>query len=140
MCGNDWANDVYTRTYTVTPVNGGGFQVSELFNGTFTTIAGHSPNGPCDGSAEVGGGVPGTMYGDFAFFVPPGHDFNAPAVCPAQCTTTDFFSTFFGEDVTAADNDVNGTNSFGFGWQFHYRTAGNGNWDNTDHGNAGNIN
>jgi Collagen triple helix repeat (20 copies) len=137
VCGNpdgtehDWATDTYTRTYTVTPQSNGTFQVTELFDGTFVTVAGASPN-TCD--VTIPAGITGTMYGDYAVVVPTASGFNFKAVCPAGCTTKQFFTAFFGKPASFIDSAT-------YAWQFHY-TADNpaqGTWDNTDHGNTGNI-
>jgi len=129
VCGNDWANDTYSRTYAVTPTSDGSFQVTELFQGEFTTLAGFSP-GDC--SQTIRAGIKGKFYGDYAVLVPAGHDFDFTAHCPDGCTTRQFFATFFGLPTNFIDTAT-------YAWQFHYRTDHNGSWDNTDHGNTGNI-
>jgi hypothetical protein len=125
ICGNDWANDTFTRTYIVTPRTDGSFDVTELFNGTFVTVAGNSPNN-C--SVSIPDGITGLMYGNEAFTIPVGADFNFTATCPAGCTGPEFTTAFF-----------NTTFPLSYAWQFHYTTASNGSWNNTDHGNTGNI-
>ena len=125
VCGNNWANDTYTRTYIVTPQANGSFSVTELFNGTFVTLAGFSPN---DCAVTIPAGITGQFYGNEAFTIPIGADFNFTATCPAGCTGTQFVATFF-----------NTTFPSGYAWQFHYTTPANGSWNNTDHGNTGNI-
>jgi hypothetical protein len=124
-CGGNWASDNFTRTYIVTPASDGSFTVTELFNGTFTTLSGNTPDSPC-GSLAVG--ITGTMYGDYVLSAPIGSDFNFTATCTTSCTTDDFFSSFFSTTTPA-----------NYAWQFHYNTASNGSWSNTDHGNTGNI-
>ena len=132
VCGNDWATDTYTRTYTVTPQSDGSFQVTELFDGTFVTLAGDSPN---DCNVTIPAGITGTMYGDYAVVVPTASDFNFKAACPPGCTTRQFFTAFFGKPASFIDSAT-------YAWQFHYAAdnPADGTWDNTDHGNTGNIN
>ena len=104
--------------------------MTELFNGGFTTIAGDSPNDTaCNDPADnVTAGITGKFYGDYALKVAAPADFNFTATCPTGCTTGDFFQTFFKTSEPSS-----------YAWQFHYTTASNGSWDNTDHGNNGNI-
>ena len=123
-CSGNWANDTYTRTYIVTPRSNGSFDVTELFNGTFVTLAGSTPGTPC---GTLSAGITGQFYGDEVFATPTTADFNFTATCPAGCTGTQFFTAFFNTTPPA------------YAWQFHYATASNGSWDNTDHGNTGNI-
>lgn len=121
-----WADDTFTRTYIVTPRSDRSFDVTELFNGTFTTIASGSPT---DCSVLLPAGITGQFYGDMAFGTPSGLDFNFTATCPAGCTGTQFFNTFFNTTPPGS----------GYAWQFHYATLSNGTWHNTDHGNTGSI-
>lgn len=135
VCGGDWANDTYTRTYIVAPQSDGSFTVAELFNGVFSTIAGaHQPNGPCGEEDPVFGETPvtGTFYGDYAVAVPSGSDFNQNATCPAGCTTSEFFVAVFGKPANFLDTAT-------YAWQFHYDAGAHGTWSNTDHGNSGNV-
>ena len=125
VCGNDWATDTFTRTYIVTPQSNGSFSVTELFNGTFVTLAGFSPN---DCAVTIPAGITGRLWGNEAFTIPVGADFDFTATCPAGCTGTQFTTTFFNTAFPAT-----------YAWQFHYTTASNGSWNNTDHGNTGNI-
>lgn len=130
VCGNDWANDAYTRTYIVTPQHDGTYEVTELFKGVFTTIEGNSPNdSDCTSpGGDVTAGIQGTMYGSYALAVPAPADFDFAATCPAGCTTSDFFATFFNSAIPNT-----------YAWEFYYNAPGHGSWANTDHGNSGNI-
>lgn len=135
ICGGDWANDTYTRTYIVAPQSDGSFTVTELFNGVFSTIAGaHQPNGPCGEADPTFGETPvtGSFYGDYAVQVPVGSDFNQIAVCPAGCTTSEFFASVFGKPANFLDTAT-------YAWQFTYDAGAHGTWSNTDHGNSGNV-
>ena len=99
--------------------------MTELFNGTFVTLAGFSPN---DCAVTIPAGITGQFYGNEAFTIPIGADFNFTATCPAGCTGTEFVTAFFNTTFPAS-----------YAWQFHYTTPANGSWNNTDHGNTGNI-
>jgi hypothetical protein len=132
-CGGDWANDTYTRTYIVAPQSDGSFQVTELFNGSFVTLAGNSPGKPC---ATIDAGITGQFYGDYVLTVPvktqgtPAYfNFNFNATPSTNVTTGVFFNAVFHQAPPA-----------NYAWQFHYVTTNHGTWDNTDTGNAGNIN
>ena len=102
ICGNTWANDTMDRSYVVYPQLDGSFLVAETFtNGTFTTIAGNSPQDSDCGSTEndVAAGITGTMHGDFLVKVPAGlGKFNPEAECAAKCYTKDFVQAIFGTD------------------------------------------
>ncbi len=125
ICGNDWATDTFTRTYVVSPQPDGSFLVSQLYRGTFVTLAGASPN---DCAVTIPAGITGQMYGGFAYKIPFPADFDLTATCPPGCTGTQFVAAFFATTFPAS-----------YAWQFHYTTAANGSWNNTDHGNTGNI-
>ena len=134
VCGNNWADDTFTRTYIVTPRTDSSFDVTELFLGTFVTLDGHSPN-DCD--VTLPAGITGQMRGNFAFTIPAQADFNFTATCPTGCGTVAFLNAFFGTNPATGLpwTDIPGT----YAWQFHYLAANGSSWHNTDHGNTGNI-
>jgi hypothetical protein len=124
-----WADDTFTRTYIVKPNSDGTFDVTELFDGTFVTLNSSTPVGTTSNcSTLLNAGIAGQFYGDYAIKTPAGLNFNFKGTCPAGCTGSQFFSTFFG---TTFPNS--------YAWQFHYATSSNGSWDNTDHGNTGDL-
>lgn len=124
-----WANDTFTRTYIVKPNSDQTFDVTELFDGTFVTLASSTPVGTTSNcSVLLNEGITGQFYGNYAIKTPPGLNFNFKATCPAGCTGSQFFTTFFS---TTFPNT--------YAWQFHYNTPSNGLWDNTDHGNSGDL-
>ena len=136
ICGNDWANDKMDRSYVVYPQVDGSFLVAETFtNGTFTTIAGDSPQDAACGLADddVAGGIAGTMNGYFLVKVPAkAGNFNPEAKCAEKCYTKDFVQAFFG----TSDYDVPV-------FEMHYSAPGHSAWKNASDnrgGNAGNIN
>lgn len=138
VCGGNWANDAFTRTYVVTPGPGDAFQITELFNGTFVTIAGVPQPNPasCPGTSQTGG-VTGTIYGQYAITVSASQAaaFDPYATCAGSCSTESFFSTFFG----GIDFDALSGSTINYGWQFYYNAPGHGSWVNADYGNTGNI-
>ena len=124
-----WANDTFTRTYIVKPNSDGTFDVTELFDGTFVTLNSSTPVGTVSNcSTLLNAGIQGQFYGNYAIKTPGKLNFNFKGTCPAGCTGSQFFSTFFG--TTFPDS---------YAWQFHYTTPSNGSWDNTDHGNSGDL-
>jgi hypothetical protein len=135
VCGNDWANDEMDRSYVVYPQLDGSFLVAETFtNGTFTTLAGHSPNPEnCETDEGIAAGITGRMNGYFLVKVPAEvGNFNPEAACTDKCYTKDFVQRFFG----TSDYDVPA-------YELHYTTAHNGQWKNASDnrgGNDGNIN
>lgn len=125
-----WANDTFTRTYIVSPNSDGTFNVTELFDGTFVTLNSSTPVGTTSNcSTLLNAGITGQFYGSEVFpKTASGLNFNFKATCPVGCTGSQFFSTFFNSAVPG-----------GYAWQFHYTTPSNGSWDNTDHGNSGDL-
>jgi hypothetical protein len=138
VCGNDWANDDYTRTLQFIPQNDGTIQVVRSYNGTFTTIAGVSQPEPasCPGTLQTGG-IKGTFTG-FDVVVVTGGVFTPNAICPDPCTTAAMLATFFPADGGAA-----ATSTVNSGFEFQYDAGANGHWINRSvarGGNIGNIN
>ena len=143
FCGNNWANDTYTVTFVVAPQTDGSFTVSEIMKGSFTTLAGASPNnnqaGCSTGSGpQINAGITGSLYGDFVVPVAAPANFNPTATlddstpCGATCTSDKFFAAFFGKSTGY-------TNSTTYAWQFFYTTPNDahGHWADTDHTTAG---
>jgi hypothetical protein len=136
ICGNDWANDKMDRNYVVYPQLDGSFLVAETFtNGTFTTIAGNSPqDSDCLSDADdVAAGITGTMNGYFLVKIPAGAgNFDPEANCTDKCYTKDFVQAFFGTPYSGAEV-----------YEMHYSAPGHGEWKNASDnrgGNDGNIN
>jgi hypothetical protein len=127
-CGNNWANDTWQATYNVVAQPDSSFIVNVTVLGTFVTVEGASP-GNCH--VSLAGGVNGTLYGDYSIKVPVGADYNpvptsAGGGVGLGASTDAFMQQHFGQPKGS------------FAWQFHYDT-GSSHWDNTDHGNTGNI-
>ena len=123
------------RSYVVYPQADGSFLVAETFtNGTFTTVAGDSPQDSACGSPadNVSAGIVGTMKGYFLVKIPAGEgNFDPEAKCAAKCYTKDFVQAVFGTDKY--DVPV---------FEMHYSAPDNGDWKNASDnrgGNQGNI-
>lgn len=136
ICGNNWASDTMDRGYVVYPQADGSFLVAETFtNGTFTTVAGDSPQDSNCGSPEgnVEAGITGKMNGYFLVKIPAGAgNFDPEAKCTDKCYTKDFVQALFG--TSSYDVPV---------FEMHYSAPGHGDWKNASDnrgGNSGNIN
>jgi hypothetical protein len=99
-CGNQWATDTSTRTWSVKKNKNGTFRVTRKDKGTFVTIAGKSP-GACDTTGKHGqlvtAGIKGKFRGYLTGTVSNG-TFNPNATCDAACigNTSAFIAAFFG--------------------------------------------
>ncbi len=137
-CGNNWAQDLYTRNFVVQlPSVGGVYTVTERFaKGHFSTFGGPSPascdTGPGDTVKE---GIQGTFNGSFTIAVSNGtFDSNGACVKTAgMCTTAGWVAGFFGGTATY---DIPA-------FSFTYKAVGQGliytQWTNADTGNIGDI-
>lgn len=111
-CGNDWANDLFNRHFTVFSQKDGSMVVVEQFkDGSFTTPASDSPQpnpspGGCQTSALPAGfvadGITGQLHGYFIIPMPStvmqtSNDPHCDAVgmTNANCDTTTFINTHF---------------------------------------------
>ena len=99
-CGNQWATDTSTRTWSVKRNKDGTFRVTRKDKGTFLTNAGASPSA-CSGTAKKHGklvtaGVRGKFRGYLTGKV-SGGTFTPNATCNAACIgdTTAFIAAFF---------------------------------------------
>ena len=99
-CGNKWATDTSTRTWSIKKNKNGTFRVTRRDKGTFVTNAGQSPSA-CSGTAKkhghlVSAGIHGKFRGYLTGTV-SGGTFNPTATCNAACIgdTTTFIATFF---------------------------------------------
>jgi hypothetical protein len=99
-CGNVWATDTSTRTWSIKKNQDGTFRVSRRDKGTFVTAAGKSP-GACGATSKhgqlVNAGINGNLRGSLRGTVSHGI-FNPAATCAAACIgdTGVFITTFFG--------------------------------------------
>jgi hypothetical protein len=136
ICGNTWAIDKMDRSYVVYPQVDGSFLVAQTFtDGTFTTVAGNSPEDNDCGSThdDVAAGVTGEMHGYFLVKVSAGvGNFDPEAKCTEKCYTKEFVQAIFG--TSSYDVPV---------FEMHYSSPGHGSWKNASvnrGGNEGNIN
>src|SRR5437879_5373449 len=109
-CGNDWANDLFNRHFTVFTF-GTTFTIVEQFkDGSFTTPASDSPPtnfspGACQSGPPAGivnPGIIGTLHGYFVIPLPATEVqtsnspyCNASTMTNANCNTTTFINTHF---------------------------------------------
>jgi hypothetical protein len=141
-CGGEWAKDTFTRTYMITPLaegaephGPGGFDVTVMVRGTFTTIPGAKQPGDTPGcTATIQNEVTGKFYGEYVVHMPADAEFDPEATYNSENpsitgSTKEFVEAFFPGQTSLGD----------YAWQFHYRTPGGESWDNTDHGNTGNV-
>jgi hypothetical protein len=96
-CGQPWATDTITRTYSVKERGNGKFTLRRQDRGTFLTTGPVSP-GKCDttgrhGSA-VGPGYKGKLVGYLTGTV-TATSFDPKATCAAPCLTDAFIAAFF---------------------------------------------
>ena len=104
-CGNTWANDTETRTYSVKDNGDGTFTVRRSEKGTFTTLAGQSP-GACETTGKHGATVVAGVQGRFRGYLVgtvTAASFNPNATCAAgaDCSSrTGFIATYFATGAT----------------------------------------
>lgn len=131
-CGNDWANDSFSRLFTdITPTN----FVQWFKNGTFTTVAGSSPaacQGHPDNGNKVVAGILGKMEGSFDVKVNNASQFTPGACTPALCdTTAGFVKTVYGASATYES----GATYF----EFKYKVCDGRSWHNASANRGGNY-
>jgi hypothetical protein len=137
-CGDDWATDTYSRTFVVSPLPDGSYNVFETLSGTFVTIAGVSQPNPatCPGTAQ-NGGVSGTFVGTASFNVsdatsaaPPAVEFDPTASCSGCNAVTSGSTSSFDQGNTAflAAFFPGGSVTGNLNYDFRYATASHGSW------------
>ncbi len=84
VCSGDWAYDTYTERYDRQAP-----RTYKLYfdNGAFTTVAGQSPNSPCNAARHIHALEKGTFTGYIAFTVAGG--IYAPKSCTVDTCTGD---------------------------------------------------
>jgi hypothetical protein len=110
--GHVWANDTIKRTYVVKKKENGSYRLTAFDRGTFTTVAGVSPQG-CPGventhhGSTVAAGVQGHLGGYLSENI-TGGTLNRTATCAAVCDRTAFVAAFFGASAQQhLDTNVN---------------------------------
>ena len=151
-CGNDWANDLFDRHFTVFSQDGTFSIVEQFKDGSFTTPASDSPptnfsTGVCEASTipqgTVSNGVTGNLHGYFVIPPSPGemqtssdpHCNGVTHVTDPSCDTTTFIDTHFTPCYAAGTCSV--TTFF-----FHYAAGAHGliisEWKNASVDRGGN--
>jgi hypothetical protein len=133
-CGNNWANDNFTRVFTPEDVNGTSYLREDFKNGRFDTIAGSSP-GACESGVNNGHlvtvGIDGSFHGFLAGTV-TGGTFNPEATCPQPCNGTTFVAAFYGPAA------VWNVNTFKFEYQAQGDEVIGRHWQNASADQGGN--
>src|SRR2546422_10078078 len=151
-CGNDWADDLFNRHFTVFSQDGTFSIVEQFKDGSFTTPASDSPptnfsTGVCEASTIPQGtvinGVTGNLHGYFVIPPSPGemqtssdpHCNGVTHVTDPSCDTTTFIDTHFTPCYAAGTCSV--TTFF-----FHYAAGAHGliisEWKNASVDRGGN--
>jgi hypothetical protein len=110
--GHVWANDTFKRTYIVKKKADGNYRLTSFDRGTFTTVAGASPQGcPNVDNPHHGSTVTAGITGHFSGFLTQtitGGTLNRNATCAAVCDRAAFVASFFGASATQnLDKNVN---------------------------------
>lgn len=102
-CAGTWANDTIKRTYTVKKNDDGSYRLTAFDRGTFTTVAGTSPQGcPTVDNPHHGSTVTAGITGHFGGFLTEnitGGTFNPNATCATACDRAAFVAAFFGSSA-----------------------------------------
>jgi hypothetical protein len=106
--GHVWANDTIKRTYIVKKNADGSYRLTAFDRGTFTTVAGISPQGcPNVDNPHHGTTVTAGITGKFGGFLTEnitGGTFNPNATCATVCDRAGFVSSFFGASAQQSAN------------------------------------
>jgi hypothetical protein len=131
--GNNWAVDEYNKHIQVWDLTGGKFYVDVKYVGSFTTVAGASPNANVT-SGTVAEGIDGNMEGGYQATITgtlqTGIKTKGNLGQFVYPNLPDWLGQFFGAGATFE--------YIWWGWQYH--TAQNGTWVNASTGNSGDIN
>ncbi|HXN90962.1 MAG TPA: hypothetical protein VN906_05705 [Candidatus Sulfotelmatobacter sp.] len=135
-CGNNWANDTFTRVFHVDQEDNTLVLTEFYKSGHFVTVAGASPGG-CQTIGNHGHFVTAGVRGSFHGFLRgtvTGGTYNSDATCPNPCNGTTFVPAFFGPAATW--NVIND-------WSFSYQANDDDllfrRWTNAGSGNVGDI-
>ena len=100
---NVWANDVLKRTYIVHRSHDGTYSLTAFDRGTFTTVAGASPEACNTANMHHGlvvtAGIQGRIFGFISGKV-IGGTFDPNATCAAICDRAAFLAAHFGPTAT----------------------------------------
>lgn len=120
-CGNAWATDTETRTYSVKDNRDGTFTMRRMEKGTFTTLAGQSP-GACETKGKHGAAVLAGIQGKFEGYLVgtvTASSFNPNATCAAgaECSSrAGFIATYFASGATYSCDQSSSDCKFNFNY------------------------
>ena len=100
---NVWANDVLKRTYVVHRSGDGTYSLTAFDRGTFTTVAGASPEACNTANKHHGTVVTAAIQGRIFGFISGkviGGTFDPNATCAANCDRDMFLAAHFGATAT----------------------------------------
>lgn len=124
----NWANDAFTKTYTIASNHIATVKIY-FTNASFVTLNGPSPDSCFIGTkTQVGAGIHGTFTGEETIIVKDG-TFDSNAVCNSPCTVDDFVHNFYGPNATYTPDS----------YEFEYATKENGTWRNASNNEGGNF-
>jgi len=98
---NVWANDVAKRTYVVHKNRDGSYRLTAFDRGTFTTVAGQSPEACNSANPKHGSTVTAGIKGHYLGFLSEnitGGTLNKDATC-VGCSRAAFVAAFFGPNA-----------------------------------------
>jgi hypothetical protein len=143
-CGNNWANDTYQRTFTVTTMPDGTQTLRQDYTaGFFTTVAGKSP-GACEGEGgDNGGTVVAGITGEFHGFTsgtltcgeglcPVPNPGTVSPECSVPNVTACFVNAIFGPNAVFSVSTFKFNYTAGCGYFLAERA-----WQNADAGTSG---
>ncbi len=140
VAGNAWAYDDFVRQIQVVQTGLGTFCATVRYQGSFTTIAGASPNN----TGTVGDGIVGTFEGGYvstdftaALNDPPGARLRGSIGTFDYACDTAFNCSGYVDWTTLYFNTVSGFDLAWWGWVYH--AGNNGSWTNSADGNSGDI-
>lgn len=154
-CGNNWAIDLFARSFVIHPQNPDGtWTVTENFNkGRFITLGNGETGslvspGHCDGAGNthtLKEGVSGTFQGSFTITIATGHTYHGGQGCSSDettsgastddgCTTAAWVFNAFGATYPTSDAQVTA-------YSLTYHTVGllGNTWTDANTGDSGDI-
>lgn len=130
--GGYWAIDKYTKNMKVYDLGNGTFCLVAVYDGTFKTLAGDSPQG----TGTVSASVTGKMNGGYAYLITNAtFSLGSFPDVDLQGDTSGNHNSF--DTLGAFFSSYHASGYIYWGWV--YSTCGNGTWGNVDTGNFGDI-
>jgi hypothetical protein len=156
-CGNNWALDLFTRSFVIHPQNlDGTWTVTEHFNGGHFITLGDGETGSfdspghCDGAGNthlLREGIGGTFNGSFTITIATGHTYTGNQGCSSDettsgatvddgCTAAQWIFNAFGATYPSSDAQVTA-------YSLTYKAVGKGllgsTWTDSSSGDSGDI-